>query len=139
MQPFAVPDTSRRYQIVASKKAEGVTYTPTSLARFVAEQIVENTDLTGCASLSILDPAIGDGELVLALLHALRERTDAATNVRGFDTNISALDVAARRINSAYHKTRLDLTHESFLDLRCAMATPMNRPCSNPPSPSRLI
>ena len=116
MQSLAAPDSARRYQIVASEKADGATYTPTSLARFVAGQIVENADLVGCASLSILDPAIGEGELVLALLDALRDRTDATINIRGFDTNMAVLDVAARRIKAAHHKTRLNLTHESFLD-----------------------
>ncbi len=116
MQPLAVQDTARRYQSVDAEKAHGATYTPETLARFVAERIVENADLEGRASITILDPAIGDGALVLALLDALKSKTKAVLSVRGFDTNVSALDEAARRIRAACPKTALELTRGNFLD-----------------------
>lgn len=116
MQPLAVQDIVRRYQSVDAEKAHGATYTPESLARFVAEQIAQNADLAGREALSILDPAIGDGALVLALLEALKGRTRATLSVRGFDTNVSALDIAARRIGAACPETHLELTPGNFLD-----------------------
>lgn len=90
--------------------------TPDKLARFVAERIVENAALTERETITILDPAIGDGVLVLALLDALKGRTRAALSVRGFDTNVSALDKSARRIRAAHPKAQLELTRGNFLD-----------------------
>ena len=116
MQLLAAESTARRYQVVDAEKAHGATYTPEKLARFVAERIVENAHLDGRTSITILDPAIGDGELVLALLATLKSKTDAALCVRGFDTDVSALDVAARRIRAACPKVGLELTRGSFLD-----------------------
>lgn len=116
MYPLAVRDAGRRYQGVDAGKAHGATYTPDNLARFVAERIVENAALEGRRAIAVLDPAIGDGALVLALLDALGDKTSATVSVRGFDTDIAALDKAARRIRAAYPKTRLELTRGSFLD-----------------------
>jgi methylase of polypeptide subunit release factors len=117
MRQLAVRDTTRRYQSVDAEKAHGATYTPESLARFVAERIIESADLKARASLTILDPAIGDGALVLALLDALKGKTRASIIVHGFDTNVTALDEAARRIRLAHPKTQLELTQASFLDI----------------------
>ncbi|MDI4663464.1 N-6 DNA methylase [Xanthobacter autotrophicus] len=112
----AVQNTSRRYKSVDAEKAHGATYTPDNLARFVAERIVENAALEGREAITILDPAIGDGALVLAMLDALKDKTRAALHVRGFDTDVSALDESARRIRAAYPNARLELTLGNFLD-----------------------
>lgn len=117
MGQIAVRDTTRRYQTVDAEKAHGATYTPESLARFVAQRLIESTDLKARAALTILDPAIGDGALVLALLDALKSKTRASISVRGFDINASALNEASRRIRLAHSKTQLDLTRGSFLDV----------------------
>lgn len=116
MQPVADKNHARRYQDVDAEKAHGATYTPENLARFVAERVVECAALEGRESITILDPAIGDGALVLALLDALAAKTSATLIVRGFDTSVSALDEAARRIGAAYQKTQLELTRGNFLD-----------------------
>ncbi|MFC0218609.1 Eco57I restriction-modification methylase domain-containing protein [Pseudochelatococcus lubricantis] len=111
-----VPDEARRYRIVSAEKARGATYTPERLARFVAEKIADNANIGGRTSLTILDPAIGDGALILALLGVLRDRCDAALDIRGFDTDATALDVAARRIRAAFPDADVQLTRGSFLD-----------------------
>jgi tRNA1(Val) A37 N6-methylase TrmN6 len=116
MQPFAIRDSSRRYQSVAADKAHGATYTPDNLAQFVAKQIVENANAENCSSLSILDPAIGDGALVVALLNALNGKTRAKLHVRGFDTNALALEEATRRIQAASPTTKFEPTIGNFLD-----------------------
>lgn len=116
MQLLAAENTARRYQVVDAEKAHGATYTPERLARFVAERIVESAHLDGRTSITILDPAIGDGELVLALLEALKGKTNATLCVRGFDTDVSALGAATGRIRAACPKVGLELTRGSFLD-----------------------
>ncbi len=116
MRALAVKDIARRYQEVGAEKAHGATYTPENLARFVAEQIVENLDLQGRQSVTILDPAVGDGALLLALLDSLKSKTNASLIVRGFDTNASALDEAARRIEAAHPNIKPELTLGNFLD-----------------------
>lgn len=116
MHPVVIRDSSRRYQNVNAKKANGATYTPENLARFVAERIVENADFEGRTTLSILDPAIGDGSLVVAVLEVLRTKSTASITVRGFDTDDRALDEADRRIRLAFPQALIELTRCNFLD-----------------------
>lgn len=128
MSPLTDQNIARRYQRVVAEKAHGATYTPDNLARFVAERIVESAALEGREAITILDPAIGDGVLVLALLDALKGKTSAALSVRGFDTNVSALDQSARRIRAAYPNTRLELTRGNFLDFALQAYGPATGP-----------
>ncbi|MDR0780632.1 MAG: N-6 DNA methylase [Pseudomonadales bacterium] len=116
MPQLATQDTPRRYQYLGTEKASGATYTPDNLARFVADRIVETAMLEGRAEITILDPAIGDGALVLALLDTLKGKLQAAVSIRGFDTDAMALVESERRIRAAYPKIQLELTHGSFLD-----------------------
>lgn len=77
MQSLTNTPSDRRYKIVTDEKADGATYTPSRLAAFVASQIVESATLSN-TELHILDPAVGDGELLLSLVAKIFERTDAA-------------------------------------------------------------
>lgn len=116
MHALVGADSTPRYQHVTAEKSGGATYTPELLAQFVADQIVENIDLTKRGSLDILDPAIGDGALVLALLDALEHRTQAAIRVSGFDTNPAALRDASQRIRGAHPGAHVQLAHGDFLE-----------------------
>lgn len=116
MRPNPVQVISRRYQSVDADKAHGKTYTPAPLAQFVARKIVENAELEGRSTITILDPAIGNGVLSLALLKALGKKMQTPLIVYGFDTNVSALKEAETHIRALYPKVHLKLTQGSFLD-----------------------
>lgn len=116
MPQTATQTNFRRYKNVEAKKAKGATYTPDNLALFVAEKMVEQASVEGRESISILDPAIGDGVLVLALLKKLTKKTNATITVYGFDTDPLALTVSAQQIHANYPKVELQLKNENFLD-----------------------
>ncbi len=88
-----------RYSGTAPKKRTGVTYTPEPLARFVARSLV-GVFPHGPKSrqLHLLDPAVGDGALLLALVRELRLRGHHQLCVHGFDTDGDALRIAQNRI-----------------------------------------
>ena len=57
-----------RYRAISAEKAGGVTYTPKILADFVARQIVRfAADLPTHRPVRVLDPALGQGELLVSL------------------------------------------------------------------------
>src|SRR5438093_300614 len=89
----------KRYTNVAEQKAIGATYTPAELANFVAEKIVENANVVGIKNINVLDPAVGDGELLLSLLRKLCSHTKSTIIVHGFDTNQIAICAAKQRIS----------------------------------------
>lgn len=105
----------QRYQSVTQEKADGATYTPSILADFVAEQIVRSVNLPKHA-VRVLDPAVGDGELLLSILRKLADKTDARIEVYGFDTDPTALARARHRLESIFPHVNLHLKVENFLD-----------------------
>lgn len=110
--------SGRRYKYVANEKVDGATYTPPRLAEFVASQIVGAATFPN-AQLHILDPAVGDGELLLGLLAKIAERSNAAINaaiiVHGFDTNPAAIAIARQRLATAFPDADLRLEVKDFL------------------------
>ena len=117
MTTLTRPRFTNRYQIVTEEKAGGATYTPLDLADFVAEQIVRAAVFpdTHCP-IHILDPAVGDGALLLSLLNVLRNHTQSPIIVFGFETNLAALDAAKHRLASEFPDADLRLELGDFLE-----------------------
>lgn len=108
---------SRRYKSVTRKKAEGATYTPIGLADFVASQIVLNLgDLIHGRPLKILDPAIGEGSLLVSLLKKLQSLGLENVEVYGFETNHESLKKAQEQLEFLFPRADLHLSCQSFLE-----------------------
>jgi methylase of polypeptide subunit release factors len=106
-----------RYTVVTEEKAAGATYTPRQLADFVAERIVEALKNSPHArSLRVLDPAVGDGELLVSLLKRLSGRCDTSIEVHGFELDHNALDLSTSRINHLFPDVSLSFEAQSFLE-----------------------
>ena len=103
---------TKRYGDVGEAKSDGVTYTPRALADFVADRIVATEHLPSGRAVRVLDPAVGHGELLLALLC----RIEGPVEVNGFETDPEALTEARQRIAAAHPGARLNLRLGSFLD-----------------------
>ena len=106
-----------RYRIVVEEKAAGATYTPKILSDFVARQIVER-----CGSLPtdrpvrVLDPAVGDGELLVSLLERLSVLSRFTIEVHGFETDPEALAQASSRLEQLFPQAPLHLLNDNFLE-----------------------
>lgn len=103
---------TKRYGNVAEAKADGVTYTPRALADFVANRIVAAANLPSDRPARVLDPAVGHGELLVALLSQL----EVPVEVYGYETDPEALAAARQRLAAAHPGTVLNLRLGSFLD-----------------------
>ncbi len=111
------PASNHRYKTVTKEKAGGVTYTPRNLADFVAAKTVEAAQFkNGAGATKLLDPAAGDGQLLLSLLAQLAVQDVGAVEVHGFETDVRALNIATARIQHHFPKVALNLKHGSFLD-----------------------
>ena len=107
---------ARRYELVTDEKAGGVTYTPKNLGRFVANQIVSTALLSGKSDrIRVIDPAVGDGELLLCLIDALIGIGHNKIEVHGFDTDARALGRTSDRIALRYPSVPLNLRKADFL------------------------
>ena len=112
-----VQKNQRRYQNVADEKSAGATYTPGRLAAFVANAVACGTSesLRSKRILRILDPSVGDGELLLQLVERL-DQTRQTIEVHGFDTNAEAVADTERRIRERFPDVVLDIRCADFLD-----------------------
>jgi len=108
--------TVGRYKVVTEKKASGATYTPKILADFVARQMVSTADFSKTDHpLRILDPALGDGELLLRLLERLEAIGVRNVDAYGFDTDPNALQQAKDRITARFPYASLTVERRDFL------------------------
>ncbi len=78
-------------------KANGIHYTPPALARFLASAMLEH-HATSKGSLTILDPACGDGSLLVAIANALPAAKRRRLKLFGYETDAVALVQAEERL-----------------------------------------
>ena len=140
MENLAQPVFTKRYQEVTEEKAGGATYTPKTLADFVARQVVETAGvLSKGQPIRILDPALGHGELLLSLLESLMDQPKLNLELYGFETDIDALDVATARIKKRFPKVALHFELGNFLDFVIKHFSQDSLFCSNIPEAYDLI
>lgn len=108
------PSESPRYTGAAASKVYGATYTPKTLADFVAREVVRQAALTDGGSIRVLDPAVGDGELLVSLLDQL-EPHNPAIEVHGFEINDNALLTARERLARRFPDVPVRIEQGSFL------------------------
>jgi adenine-specific DNA-methyltransferase len=117
MERMVEAGPNSRYKLVTEEKAAGATYTPPDLANFVAAQISRLAPVaTSTDTIRVLDPATGDGELLLSLLTELEKNGSSPIEVHGFETDNQALGIATARIKRRFPKVALHLAHGNFLE-----------------------
>lgn len=117
MKTQILSKVTKRYEHVSDEKAGGATYTPKNLSDFVAAQIVEGLDETKLKGpLRVLDPAVGDGELLVSLLEKLTDRHNAKIEVFGFDTNVRAVNLTSARLRQLFDGVNVDIRLGDFLE-----------------------
>ena len=104
-------------------KKTGSHYTPTILAEFVAQQIVTLwTAEQPVATVRLIDPALGDGELLLALIRALHKAHKMPVHAYGFDTNRTAIELSKARIVSSFPDLPNTFACIDFLNFATSMS-----------------
>ena len=98
------------------RKEAGAHYTPTQLADFVADQLVCAWQKTHTGPpRNVVDPAVGDGELLHALVARMGIEAAKHLEVIGFDTDGDAISVADQRLSREFPGIKRDLKNADFL------------------------
>jgi len=117
MEALQQPRFTKRYTVVTEEKAGGATYTPKILADFVAQQIVQAAgEIPTDRPLRVLDPAVGDGELLVSLLGHLPDTAEIDIEVYGFETDRKALAIATERIKEQFPRVAVHFEPDNFLE-----------------------
>jgi hypothetical protein len=96
------------------KKSHGIHYTPKILAEHLAARMIEYLP-NSPATLKVVDPAVGDGELLSALVRVCVSR-GITTIAEGFDTDEDAVNKAKCRLKALLPSDRVQLVAANFLD-----------------------
>lgn len=94
-------------------KSNGVTYTPSALADYLAKEVLARVTMTRGAPLRVLDPAVGEGDLLVPLVHRLHE-SGRKVHVVGMDVDATALTTAKDAL-PAFPGVTYELKHRDFL------------------------
>lgn len=108
--------TPVRYKHVTEEKADGATFTPEKLAGFVARQIAESVRVRNGRTIRVLDPAVGEGALLVCLLDELHAQGVRNVEVHGFDTNAQSLCVAEETIQGKFPMVPTYFSTGDFLE-----------------------
>jgi adenine-specific DNA-methyltransferase len=92
-----------------TRKQEGAHYTPAGLAAFVARHLVAVCETREPC---VLDPAVGDGELLLAFGNAF----GAPCTLNGFDLNEVAIENASQRLKAELPHMAGEVCRQDFLE-----------------------
>lgn len=115
------------------EKTNGVHYTPSGLAGFVARRLLAHL---GAGPAFVLDPACGDGELLLALAMQAKGQRRPAPHLVGVDRDPAAITAAQDRLERAPAAT-VTLRCGDFLeaepDLLAGLPIGFDAIISNPP------
>jgi len=104
-----------RYSHVESRKQEGAHYTPAVFSDFISENIILNASLK--KSVRIVDPAVGDGELLISLIKTLKNQSFNDIEVYGFDTNLKSIEITRNRLKKYYPNITPTLQNKDFLQV----------------------
>ena len=97
------------------RKEIGAHYTPQLLADFVAKQIVcSKLPITNGERIRILDPSVGDGELLCSLAKEIKTTLPDDIEITGFDTDISAVNTAKLRLEDSFPELSISVRQEDF-------------------------
>lgn len=89
-----------RLQLKDQRKRHGAHYTPAALAAFLAQRAVVRMHVPQGGPLRVLDPACGDGELLLAARSALYEAGCEEIELVGFDVDPEAVIATQDRMSN---------------------------------------
>lgn len=100
-------------------KRDGVHYTPIELADFISSKIVAHAkrlNLFQSENIRLVDPAVGDGELIVSLLKHLNGLNYLNIDVTIFEKSESAISLAKTRIKSQDPDIKITEKHGDFLE-----------------------
>jgi len=100
------------YDELKARKSSGAHYTPSDLADFVAKHILENLELTISPQTTVLDPAVGDGELLAAIARI----APRIAKFSGYDIDTAAVDEAKALLSNSFVGLDLAIDNKNFLE-----------------------
>ncbi len=104
-----------RYNNTHDKKKNGVVYTPVEMANYVADQMVKYKAFEKTPEVSILDPAIGEGELIISMVNAIGGDSPNIKIV-GYETDEMVGYATQEKLNKMFPCAKIDIRIADFVE-----------------------
>jgi len=107
-----------RYASETYTKNNGIVYTPRAMADYLSSLILNSTRKLPKNTIRILDPAIGDGELIISMLFHLKKRVpeNIQISIVGFETNKAVIKNTVQRIKSNFPNVSIEIRSIDFIN-----------------------
>ena len=105
-----------RYSNTGKDKENGIVYTPREMADYVAKEILKYRSSAFGPEISILDPAVGTGELLIAMINAISEPGKKIRAV-GYETDAVIGKETQRKLESMFPQVEVAIRISDFLDV----------------------
>lgn len=104
-----------RYKITNKNKENGVFYTPTRMADYLATEMLKYSPVNkNGESISILDPAAGKGELLVSMIKAIITKEKHIIAV-GYETDETVAKNTQENLEKQFPEVEIDIRHANFL------------------------
>lgn len=104
-----------RYSNTGKNKENGVVYTPEEMANYVAKEILNYRTSAFDSEISILDPAVGAGELLIALINTIGEQGKRIKAV-GYETDKIVGKETQKKLEIMFPQVEIEIRTSNFLD-----------------------
>lgn len=105
-----------RYSNTGKLKENGVVYTPSQMADYLASEILMYGKEAFENRIDILDPAVGGGELLISMIQAIKQKTDCSIMAVGYETDEDVCQETYERIKKLFPDVIVDIRNEDFLE-----------------------
>lgn len=104
-----------RYSNETKKKTNGVVYTPSEMADYVAGLMAKYKRHNDNNDITILDPAVGEGELLISMIKAVRENSKKISIV-GYETDEAVGRATEERLKRLFPDVSVTIRIQDFLE-----------------------
>ena len=104
-----------RYANAGTVKENGVIFTPSEMATYLADEMIAAKEWPKKDVIRILDPAAGHGELLAAMITAVKRVFKAKIIVVGYETNLESCESTYMRISEQFPDVTVEIRNEDFL------------------------
>lgn len=104
-----------RYSNTGKNKKNGVVYTPTEVADYVATEVLKykKNEFTNC--IEILDPAVGEGELLVSMINAVTAMGLPIKAV-GYETDKKVAERTQEKLQKKFPTVSIEIRSKDFLE-----------------------
>lgn len=107
-----------RYSNIEETKANGVVYTPKEMADYLAQDMLRCHKEEYGETIRILDPAVGEGELLIAMIKAVNNHLSGCCRLEvvGFETDKTVANTTKKRLRNMFPDASINIYIGDFLE-----------------------